>query len=213
MNKTLTSNAISRRNFFKTAGGTAAAATLTAIAGCHDDKEVTHFETGSEPSHYNRIDFINQEGLLNKLFLRCYTDRVCVYPDSDVNIEGRLHFYEAKDSPTGPQNLIKMYDAFVISRRDSQPNTHVLRYIGHNPENKTMTFRDYATGTREIVYSESTNEGTIVVGGNGYRVKVDPATDQLAVDLTGEGNFTGKQAFLVDEHDNVTLEEDLLKTV
>jgi hypothetical protein len=204
MNKTV-NKGISRRNFITSAAG---AATLSAIVGCNDDKESTHV-AGTEPSQYKRINFINQEGLSNDLFLMCYKDKVCVN-EPDMTVEGRLHFYEAKDSPTGPQNLIEMNDAFVISRRDSQPNTHVLRYIGHDPASKTLTFRDYATGTREILYSESTNEGILVVGGNGYRVKVDPATDKLAVDLTGEGNFTGKQAFLVDEHEIVTLEEDLL---
>jgi hypothetical protein len=207
MNQTV-NQGISRRNFFKTAGGTAGAVTLSAIVGCNDDKEVTYV-AGTEPSQYKRINFINQEGLSNDLFLMCYKDRVCMH-EPDMPVEGRLHFYEAKDSPTGPQNLINMYDAFVLSRRDSQPNTHVLRYIAHDKGNRTLTFRDYATGTREIVYNDSTNEGTIAVAGNGYRVKVDPATDQLAVDLTGEGNFTGKQAFLVDEHEIVTLEEDLL---
>ncbi len=202
MNKTI-NKGISRRNFFTGA----AAATLTTIVGCNDDKEVTHFQTGSEPSLYDHLSFVNGEGLENSIFIMRYNDRVCVMPEPAAAVESRLHFYESKDSPTGPQNLIKKNDAFVVSRRDSWPLTHVLRYLGR--EGELLRFRDYATGdyTANI---EANDCASIVRGGVAYSVRVDRSNDDLAIDLTGDALFNGKQAPIVDKDGKITLEEDLL---
>ncbi len=210
MNKTI-NKGISRRGFLTSA---AAAATLSAVVGCNDEREVTHFQTGTEEQPMlDAINFVNKEDILYRVLVNRYKDRVCVLPEPAANIESRLHFYESNDSPTGPQNLVDKYDAFVLCSRagiaGGPANTHILRYIGHNPAQKVVMFKDYGTGDVEATY-DNNNSGVVVRGGVGYSFKVDPSTNKLTVDMTGDALFNGKQALIVDKDDRITLEEDLL---
>ena len=99
-----------------------------------------------------------------------------------------------------PERLIARHDYFVVSNclvteADNTCFSHVLRYDSADPTNRQLSFTDLGTGTREIVYDNSTSGATatanLIVGGVTYLVNVSTASPyNIAVDLNGDGSIT-----------------------
>ncbi|RMD58217.1 hypothetical protein D6825_01520 [Candidatus Woesearchaeota archaeon] len=65
--------------------------------------------------------------------------------------------------------------------------SHVLRYDSLDRTNRQLTFTDLGTGTREVTFDATTQVAQLVVGGITYVVGLNGATDNLVVDLDGDG--------------------------
>jgi len=162
-------------------------------------------ETDSNPQrlrdHIPRnISFINREGIQYSVDVNCYADRIMALD----NGEQRLHFYESASSV---DNKVGLGNYVVFTGPSGF--THLLRYDKIDKPNRTLTFTDLGTGTREVTYDAQTNVADLVIAGAANTVRVDTTSGRLAIDQTGDGLYKADQAPIVDINGNVTLEEDL----
>ncbi len=71
--------------------------------------------------------------------------------------------------------------------RASNPNT-----ASADTTNNQLTFTDLGTGTREVVFDNTSRRAELIVGGVTYAVFVDPLRpNNLSIDLFGDGDVAG----------------------
>ncbi|MBI4016658.1 MAG: S-layer protein [Candidatus Aenigmarchaeota archaeon] len=134
------------------------------------------------------LQFTNQEGIFYDVPLLSNenTDVGFKYGDDDDD----LWFCESSNTSA---YWVTDDDFFVLSNCDNATNdntcfSHVLRYDSVDITNNQLTFTDLGTGTREVVFDNTTRKAELVVGGITYAVFVDPVAPQnISVDLKGDG--------------------------
>ncbi|MBN2065999.1 MAG: hypothetical protein JW771_04225, partial [Candidatus Thermoplasmatota archaeon] len=96
--------------------------------------------------------------------------------------------------------FVSRQDYFIVN--DPATNfTHVLRYDNIDTSNCRLTFTDLGTGTREISYNPTTNEGRLVIAGSEFKVTVDDAHPyDLKVDLNADGIYTLEPVKIYGQH-------------
>jgi len=143
------------------------------------------------------LEFTNQEGIFydHPLLSNRDTGFGLVYGDRNDD----LWFTECMYSNRDIAYNIGNGDYFILSTcmanpyNSNTPNiannncyTHVLRFSNIDTINKIITFEDLGTGIRDINYNTN-NTGYLVAGGVTYIIKKDPITNNLAIDLNGDG--------------------------
>jgi len=187
------------------------------VQGCPGSKK-TSDALPPDVTVYSDFAFKNKESIDYVLHLAAHYNSIDIAADTAPLGNYKLHFYELADSAQRP---ISLNEYFVLTNNNPPENTHVLRYTGHDPATRTLTFADLGTGAPAVaplVYAAVTSAADLAIGSNTYHVLVDPATGNLAVDQNADGVFgvdpgTGvlidTEAPLIDIADNWTLEEDL----
>lgn len=149
---------------------------------------------------YN-LQFTNQEGIFYDIPLVSHQSPLACLKYGDNNDD--LWFIEAANTKHAQ---VTRRDFFVLSNCNpgTAKNTcfsHVLRYDSIDTTNNKLVFTDLGTGTREVTYDNATRLAELVVGGVTYSVYIDgnvatAGSINLSIDLTGDGDVAGDQAFI-----------------
>jgi hypothetical protein len=150
---------------------------------------------GSPPCPANFV-FTNKESITYSFDVKVSPTDVRITPAGSP-ASFPLHFYES-NSQNNKTILAKEF--FVLTSKTSPQFTHILQFVGFNIPDRTLTFHDLGTGTREITY-DNNNAGTIVVAGIGYAVYFNPATERLAIDQNADGFVNSQQAIIAANDD------------
>ncbi len=138
------------------------------------------------------LQFTNQEGIFYDMPLLSNENNALggmKWGDDDDD----LWFCESANTNTF---WVTDNDFFILSNCDNETldNTcfsHVMRYDSTDITNTKLTFTDLGTGTREVVFDNTTRMAQLIVGGVSYDVFVDTlAPYNLSVDLDGNGSIS-----------------------
>ncbi|MBW3019383.1 hypothetical protein KY329_04335 [Candidatus Woesearchaeota archaeon] len=140
------------------------------------------------------LAFMNNQG---KYYNFNLWDSTIGYGDN----KGRVtHVFEAP-GPGAPD--INLQDLIVVTDRsataDIGANTYVLRFTDVDPTNNLLTFIDLEGGRKETSFDPLTGQGRMNMGTGRFAFVVNTATNQLAMDLNGDGNINGATVDIVQQ--------------
>jgi len=127
--------------------------------------------------------------------------------DSSVGLrmgddDSQLYFIEC----SADDDFCVKEDSYLVMTHDNDDRgiTNIVEYNSIDTSNKQVFFRDLNGDQKTVKYSgiEGVDAvGDLIVGGNTYKVFVGPGSDHndLAVDLTNDGNVDGSEAKVVTE--------------
>lgn len=138
------------------------------------------------------LQFINNQGRLYELPFYDTTGGAH-YGDRNQRI---THFQEAANP--GAAN-IQIDDYIVVTSRNTEISgvTNALQYDQIDTTNNQVHFNDLAGDRRTATFNPGTGEGRLNVGTGSYPFVVDLATNDIAMDQTGDGNINGDRANII----------------
>lgn len=145
-------------------------------------------------SGYN-LRFINNEGNYYAFSLYDVTGGAH-YGDR----KGRITHFQEAPAPGAP-NINKNDRIVVNHRKDISGVTNVVVYENVDTSKNKIYFTDLGGGDRATTFDSGGN-GVLNVGRGQYKFRVDLATEQLAMDLDGDGNINGDRSVVVMEDGN-----------
>lgn len=113
--------------------------------------------------------------------------------DFKVQQQDYIVLSNVEDGVVASSPVLSGYPGFS-GQSDNTAFTRIMQYQNYDSTNEVLTFVDLAVGTKQVTLSG--NEGNLIVGGITYKVFVDPATGNLAVDLDGDGDINSETAVL-----------------
>ena len=95
-------------------------------------------------------------------------------------------------------NMSGPFPSFTDSQTDNTAFTRVLKFesVTNESTTKVLTFTDLATGTKQVTFDDG-GSAELIVGGITY--KVDVESDNLSIDLNGDGSFYNGTAVVATE--------------
>ena len=141
------------------------------------------------------LQFTNQEGIFYNIPFMTIDRTNLKFGDDDDD----LWFCEPANNST---YHVTDGDFFVLSNcnvatKDNTCLSHVLRYDSIDRTANILTFTDLGTGTRDVVFDNTTREANIVVGGVSYSAFIDPVSPHnISVDLNGDGAVQGNCTYI-----------------
>jgi len=138
------------------------------------------------------LQFVNNQGRLYDL---PFYDTTGGAHYGDRN--GRFTHFDEAANP-GAAN-IRIDDYFVVTSRNTEISgvTNALQYDQIDTTNNQVHFNDLAGTRRTATFNPATGDGVLNVGTGSYPFRVDLATNDIAMDQTGDGNINGARANII----------------